>query len=144
MQDPGNVGTILRTAAAAGVDQVLLSKHCAFAWSPKVLRAGQGAHFLTTIVEDVDLLAWAAAFRARRGFVAATVAHGGTESLRHADCRGRWPSRSATRAPGCRRRCSPQADAAIAIPMPGGMESLNAAAAAAVVLFEAVRTRRRR
>ena len=55
LQDPGNVGTMLRTAAAAGVEQVLLSKHCAFAWSPKALRAGQGAHFLTTIVEDVDL-----------------------------------------------------------------------------------------
>src|SRR4029077_1251578 len=64
LQDPGNVGTILRTAAAAGVGQVLLSKLCAFAWSPKVLRAAQGAHFLTTIVEDVDLPAWAAAFRA--------------------------------------------------------------------------------
>src|SRR5205085_4838662 len=55
IQDPGNVGTILRTAAAAGVMQVLLSKRCAFAWSPKVLRAAQGAHFLTSIVEDADL-----------------------------------------------------------------------------------------
>ena len=45
VQDPGNVGSMLRSAAAAGVAQVLLSKHCAFAWSPKVLRAGQGAHF---------------------------------------------------------------------------------------------------
>ena len=45
IQDPGNVGSILRTAAAAGVEQVLLSAQCAFAWSPKVLRAGQGAHF---------------------------------------------------------------------------------------------------
>ena len=76
LQDPGNVGTILRTAAAAGVEQVLLSKHCAFAWSPKVLRAGQGAHFLTTIVEDVDLPAWAGNFRAGGGQVLATAAGG--------------------------------------------------------------------
>jgi TrmH family RNA methyltransferase len=45
LQDPGNVGTILRTAAAAGVDQVWLSSGCADVWSPKVLRAGMGAHF---------------------------------------------------------------------------------------------------
>ena len=55
VQDPGNVGSMLRSAAAAGVAQVLLSKHCAFAWSPKVLRAGQGAHFCVDIHEDVDL-----------------------------------------------------------------------------------------
>ena len=139
LQDPGNVGTILRTAAAAGVEQVLLSKHCAFAWSPKVLRAGQGAHFLTTVVEDVDLAAWAAAFRAQGGHVAATVAHHGTDlystplrvAARHC--------RSATKARACRHRCSTAADTRVTIPMPGGMESLNAAAAAAVVLFEAVR-----
>ena len=59
VQDPGNVGSMLRSAAAAGVAQVLLSKHCAFAWSPKVLRAGQGAHFCVDIHEDVDLPAWA-------------------------------------------------------------------------------------
>ncbi len=79
VQDPGNVGTMLRTAAAAGVDQVLLSPGCAFAWAPKVLRAGQGAHFLTTIVEDVDLPAWCTAFRERRGHVAAAVAAGGRD-----------------------------------------------------------------
>src|SRR5207249_5429846 len=45
VQDPGNVGSMLRSAAAAGVAQVFLSPGCAFAWSPKVLRAGQGAHF---------------------------------------------------------------------------------------------------
>ena len=66
VQDPGNVGSMLRSAAAAGVAQVFLSKHCAFAWSPKVLRAGQGAHFCLDIHEDVDLPAWAAAYRAAR------------------------------------------------------------------------------
>ena len=57
VQDPGNIGSMLRSAAAAGVGQVLLSKRCAFAWSPKVLRAGQGAHFCVDIHEDVDLVA---------------------------------------------------------------------------------------
>ena len=55
VQDPGNVGSMLRSAAAAGVRQAFLSKHCVFAWSPKVLRAGQGAHFCLDIHEDVDL-----------------------------------------------------------------------------------------
>src|SRR5207245_11601088 len=88
LQDPGNVGTILRTAAAAGVEQVLMSKHCAFAWSPKVLRAGQGAHFLTTVVEDVDLCAWSAAFRGGGGYVVALIAREGRDLY---DTEVDWP-----------------------------------------------------
>ncbi|OZI49722.1 TrmH family RNA methyltransferase [Bordetella genomosp. 4] len=57
VQDPGNVGTILRICAAAGVSRVLLSPGCAAAWSPKVLRGGQGAHFALSIHEQVDLMA---------------------------------------------------------------------------------------
>ena len=138
LQDPGNVGTILRTAAAAGVEQVLLSKHCAFAWSPKVLRAGQGAQFLTTVVEDVDLVAWAASFRARGGHVAAMVAHHGADLFATAL---QWPLAIAVgnEGAGLSAPLAESADTRITIPMPGGMESLNAAAAAAVVLFEAVR-----
>jgi TrmH family RNA methyltransferase len=138
LQDPGNVGTILRTAAAAGVEQVLLSKHCAFAWSPKVLRAGQGAHFLTTVVEDVDLAAWVASFRARGGLVAAMVAHHGADLYATALPR---PLAIAVgnEGSGLSAPLAASADTRITIPMPGGMESLNAAAAAAVVLFETVR-----
>ena len=57
VQDPGNVGTILRICAAAGVSRVLLSTGCAAAWSPKVLRGGQGAHFVLTVHEHMDLIA---------------------------------------------------------------------------------------
>ena len=78
VQDPGNVGSMLRTAAAAGAAHVLLSKHSAFAWSPKVLRAGQGAHFCVDIHEDVDLPAWASEHRASGGEVIAAVATGGS------------------------------------------------------------------
>jgi len=140
VQDPGNVGAMLRTAAAAGVEQVLLSPHCAFAWAPKVLRAGQGAHFLTTIVEDVDLVAWARAFRPE-GRVIATVASGGTDLYAAA-----IPSRVAiligNEGAGLSAALLAEADDRLTIPMPGGAESLNAAAAAAVVLFECVRQRR--
>ena len=138
IQDPGNVGTMLRTAAAAGVTQVLLSKGCAFAWSPKALRAGQGAHFLTTVVEDVDLCAWSAAFRTGGGHVVALVAHGG-RNLYDSDID--WPAALAVgnEGGGPSGALCAQADIEVTIPMPGGMESLNAAAAAAVALFEWVR-----
>ena len=55
VQDPGNFGSIVRSAAAAGIKQVFCSVGTTFAWSPKVLRAGMGAHFLIEIFENVDL-----------------------------------------------------------------------------------------
>jgi TrmH family RNA methyltransferase len=75
VQDAGNVGAILRTAAAAGVRNVLLGPGCAGAWTARVLRGGQGAHFFLAIREQVDLLAALAACPATP---VATVAHGGT------------------------------------------------------------------
>jgi TrmH family RNA methyltransferase len=138
LQDPGNIGTILRTAAAAGVAQVLLSKRCAFAWSPKVLRAAQGAHFLTTVVEDVDLPAWAMTFRARNGQVAALVPRGGVPLV---DATLQRPLALAVgnEGAGLSAPLVAAADRRLTIPLPGGMESLNAAAAAAVALFECIR-----
>ena len=140
IQDPGNVGAMLRTAAAAGVRQALLSRHCAFAWSPKVLRAGQGAHFLLTIVEDVDLEGWAASFRSRNGRVLALVARGGTDLYRTA-LRGRLALVVGNEGAGLSGRLLAAATDPVTIPMPGRTESLNAAAAAAVALFECVRQR---
>jgi len=140
IQDPGNVGTMLRTAAAAGVEQVLLSKHCAFAWSPKVLRAGQGAHFATTVVEDVDLVAWADAFAARGGDVVATSPRDAA-MLYEAEVSEPWAVAIGNEGAGLSPALLKRATARIAIPMHAGTESLNASAAAAVVLFELVRRR---
>ncbi len=64
IQDPGNLGSMLRSAAAFGVTSAWMSKDCAFAWSPKVLRAGQGAHFQLAVHEDADLGAVADALAA--------------------------------------------------------------------------------
>ena len=138
LQDPGNVGTLLRTAAAAGVNQVLLSKHCAFAWSPKALRSGQGAHFLTTILEDVDLPQWAGAFRAQGGHVAATIPRGGDDLYATTFS---WPLAVAigNEGSGMSQALLAQCNVRVRIPMPGATESLNASAAAAIVLFEALR-----
>jgi len=138
VQDPGNAGSILRTAAAAGVTHALLSRHCAFAWAPKVMRAGMGAHFHLEIHEDVDLPAWAARYRTRGGQVIATVRDGGTDLYRAVLAR---PLALAigNEGAGLSPALVAASSAKVTIPMPGGMESLNAAAAAAVTLFECVR-----
>ena len=141
VQDPGNVGSMLRSAAAAGVAQVMLSKHCAFAWSPKVLRAGQGAHFHLEIHEDADLAAWGNAYREGGGDVVVTLATGGAD-LYSVPLTGRVAIAIGNEGAGVSPMLASVATRRVTIPMPGGMESLNAAAAAAVCLFECVRQRR--
>jgi TrmH family RNA methyltransferase len=138
VQDPGNVGSILRSAAAAGVAQVFLSAQCAFAWSPKVLRAGQGAHFHLEIYEGADLARWA---REYHGRVIAAVATGG-EPLFAADLARPVAIAIGNEGSGLSPALRGAASQSVTIPMPGGFESLNAAAAAAVCLFESVRQRR--
>jgi TrmH family RNA methyltransferase len=137
IQDPGNVGSILRTAAAAGVEQVLLSSQCAFAWSPKVLRAGQGAHFHLQIFEDVDLVEWA---RGYRGTLVAAVAADG-KTLFSVDLAPPVAVAIGNEGAGLSNELRAVASSIVSIPMPGGFESLNAAAATAVCLFECVRQR---
>jgi len=140
VQDPGNVGSIVRSAAAAGVARVLLSKDCAFAWSPKVLRAGQGAHFHLDIEEDVDLPAWCGRYRGAGGRVVASVAQRGARIF-DADLEGRVAIAIGNEGAGLSADLLAQADLRVTIPMPGGTESLNVAAAAAVALYECVRQR---
>lgn len=140
IQDPGNVGSMLRSAAAAGVGQVWMSRNCAFAWSPKVLRAGQGAHFHVDIFEDVDLVAWAADYRAHGAEVIAMVATGGT-SLYDARFAERIAIAIGNEGAGVAPGLSAESTQRVTIPMPGGMESLNAAVAAGICLFECVRRR---
>ena len=135
VQDPGNVGTLLRTAAAAGIKQALLAPGCAAAWSPKVLRAGQGAHFTLAIHEDADLAGFMAAYR---GTTAVTCLDGST-SLYEADWQGPLAWVFGAEGQGVSPALIAAARLRIRIPMPGAVESLNVAAAAAVCLFEAVR-----
>jgi TrmH family RNA methyltransferase len=135
VQDPGNVGTLLRTAAAAGVKQALLSPGCAAAWSPKVLRAGQGAHFALAIQEDADLGAFMADYR---GTTAVTCLDGAT-SLYEAHWEGPLAWVFGAEGQGVRGELLAAARLRVRIPMPGAVESLNVAAAAAVCLFEALR-----
>lgn len=135
VQDPGNVGAILRTAVAAGVDQVLLSNACADVWSPKVLRAGMGAHAVLEIVERADLLAFAQAFK---GKIAATLLDG-SQSLYASDLRGSLALALGSEGAGISPELAALASTRLRIPMAGGIESLNVATAAAICLFERVR-----
>lgn len=135
VQDPGNVGTLLRTAAAAGIKQALLSPGCAAAWSPKVLRAGQGAHFAIAIHEEVDLAAFVADYQ---GTTAVTCLEGSV-SLYEAHWRGPLAWVFGAEGQGVSAELIAAARLKVRIPMPGAIESLNVAAAAAICLFEALR-----
>ncbi|MFZ2974701.1 MAG: RNA methyltransferase [Ferribacterium limneticum] len=135
VQDPGNVGTLLRTAAAAGIEQALLSSGCASAWSPKVLRAGQGAHFALAIHEECDLAGFMAGYE---GMTAVTCLDGAT-SLYAARLDGPIAWVFGAEGQGVSAELIAAAQLRIRIPMPGAVESLNVAAAAAVCLFEALR-----
>lgn len=138
VQDPGNLGTLLRTAAAAGIKQALLSPGCAAAWSPKVLRAGQGAHFVLSIYEEADLAGFMTDYR---GTTAVTCLDGST-SLYDADWQGPLAWVFGAEGLGVSPALIAAARLRIRIPMPGAVESLNVAAAAAICLFEALRRKR--
>ncbi|HEX4333787.1 MAG TPA: RNA methyltransferase [Usitatibacter sp.] len=137
IQDPGNVGTLLRSAAAAGASHVVLSARCAFAWSPKVLRAAMGAHFAVGIAEGVDLAAFAKAFR---GTVIA-LSGASSRSLYDLDLRGPCAIFVGNEGSGLSAELEAAAQLRVRIPMPGRVESLNAAVAGSLALFECVRQR---
>ena len=136
LQDAGNVGAILRSAAAFGVRQVLAIKGTAALWSPKVVRAGQGAHFGLHLIEGLavdDLAALAVP-------LVATSSH--TEHALH---RVALPSPCAWvmghEGQGVSGELMARCALTIGIPQPGGEESLNVAAAAAICLYESQRQR---
>ncbi len=138
LQDPGNMGSILRSAAAAGVPLVVCGEGTVAAWSPKVLRAGMGAHFLLKIVENVslgDLLDSACVP------VLATSSHA-ERTLYEADLHGPVAWLLGNEGRGVDAGLLARATQRVAIPHPGAVESLNVAACAAVCLFEQVRQRR--
>jgi TrmH family RNA methyltransferase len=137
IQDPGNLGSMLRSAAAAGCDAVFLSTGCADAWSPKVLRAAMGGHFALHIYEQQDLLDVAKTFS---GMLLATTLQA-TRSLYDCDLRGNVALLIGNEGAGLSDELQNLATQKITIPMQGKVESLNAAAATAICLFEVVRQR---
>jgi RNA methyltransferase, TrmH family len=137
LQDAGNVGTILRSAAAFGFAQVIALSGTAALWSPKVLRAGMGAHFALRLVEGVE----PAALEALRLPLLASSPHAAQaidEVALPWPCAWVLGHEGQGIAPTLLERCAQS----LRVPQPGGEESLNAAAAAAVCLYESARQRR--
>lgn len=125
VQDPGNVGAIIRSAAAFGIKAVVLDSACADPWSPKALRAGMGGHFRLSVGGKFDLKAF-------KGTLACTVVRGGTPL-------GEIPSPVGWifggEGQGVSETAARQAKLQVTIPMAAGSESLNVAAAAAICLY---------
>jgi len=139
IQDPGNLGSILRSTAAAGMQEVFLSTGSVFAWSPKVVRAGQGAHFFLSIYENVALEDLPQRIRAK---VVATEP-GARVSVFDADLSGPIAWLFGNEGAGLSAQAAALASEHLRIPMPGQTESLNVAAAAAICLFEQLRQGRK-
>jgi TrmH family RNA methyltransferase len=139
VQDAGNVGTIVRCAAAFGFGQVLALRGTAGLWSPKVLRAGMGAHFGVNLVESLD----EAELAVLQIPLFAASPHAAYPIDR---AKLPWPCGWVFGHEGG-GVCEPllaRCHAALRIPQPGGEESLNVGAAAAVCLYETMRQRLQR
>ncbi|EGZ45356.1 TrmH family RNA methyltransferase [Neisseria wadsworthii 9715] len=138
VQDPGNIGTILRSAAAAGVRQIVLSKECADVWSPKVLRAGMGAHFLLKLYTRADLNIWRERYF---GQVWATALGHNNQSLYNINLKQPCAWIFGNEGSGVSQVMQEAANGTVRIPMLGETESLNVAMAATICLFEQMRQR---
>ncbi|MBV6272000.1 RNA methyltransferase [Alcaligenaceae bacterium CGII-47] len=132
IQDPGNLGTLLRTAAAAGIRQAYLSAGCATAWSPKVLRSGQGAHFALEIHEHIDLYT----LTPRLAIALAVTTLDDASELFSTDLRAPCAWVFGNEGQGVDERLQALAAVRVWIPQAEAVESLNVAAAAAICLFE--------
>lgn len=136
VQDPGNVGTLLRSAAAANIKQVICTQGSASLWSPRVLRAGMGAHFSLVCFENIKLEQILPQFKIP---VFVTSSHRST-SLYSKDLTQACVWILGNEGQGASNYALEHAEA-VAIPQPGGQESLNVAIAGSICFFEMVRQR---
>jgi TrmH family RNA methyltransferase len=137
VQDPGNVGSILRSAGAAGITQVFCSAGTAFCWSPKVLRAAMGAHFVLDIFENVDL----GALIDHSAMPVLAMSGYAEQKLYQVDLKGEVAWLLGHEGQGVADDLMARATHQVVIPHAGRVESLNVAAAAAVCFFEQLRQR---
>ena len=135
LQDPGNLGSILRSAAAAGITSIFCGKGTASAWSPKVLRAGMGAHFALHIEENVDLIEL---IRRTKLPVLGTSSHA-QQKIYDVDLKQPVVWLFGHEGQGVSSELIEFATHQVSVPHLGTMESLNVAASAAICFFEQVR-----
>ena len=136
IQDPGNLGTIMRSAAAAGVHNLRLSSGCVSAWSPKTLRAGMGAQFSLNIAEQV----YTGQLIPKTGYQVFSASSHAQKSIYDTDLRTPICWVFGNEGQGVSDEILRQT-VPLKIPQPGGQESLNVAVAASICLFEMCRQR---
>ncbi len=140
LQDPGNLGTILRTADAAGADCIILSKGCVDIYSPKVLRATMGSIFHVPVIDGIQIEEALQTLKAvGHKIVASHLA--GVNNYFETELTAKTTIVIGNEANGISDITVKQADILVKIPMPGKAESLNAAIAAAVMMYEVTRQR---
>lgn len=138
IRDPGNLGTIFRTAECAGVNGIILSSGCVDVYNPKVVRSTMGAVFRMPFVYAEDF--FAAMEQAKKQRIRIFGAHlRGRQSFFAEDYRGKTAFLIGNEANGMTEEAAQAADVLVKIPMEGGSESLNASVAAAVMMYEAYR-----
>ncbi len=137
IREPGNLGALLRTGAAAGVDLAILAPGCCDPYNSKALRAGMGAHFRLPVVESSwkEISAFCHDLRVYAALADAKMPYSDVNWLEG------WALIIGNEARGIGEGAAKLAREAVSIPMAGGAESLNVAGAAAVILFEAQRQR---
>lgn len=138
VREPGNMGSLLRTAAAAAVDLAILSPGCVDPYNSKALRAGMGAHFIVPVIEAP----WSEIRRFCSDLTIYASRADAALSYADVDWTGAWALIVSSEAAGISAPARRLAQRAIAIPMAAAAESLNVAVAAGVLLFEAQRQRR--
>jgi TrmH family RNA methyltransferase len=140
LANPGNLGTVLRTAEAFGVQAVFLMPGCVDAYNPKVVRGAMGAHFRLPVVEST----WPEAQARLRAFRLYLAEASQGTPCDEISWRGRIGLILGSEAEGAGALARAAASARVRIPMPGSAESLNAVVAAGILLYQAARQRRSR
>ena len=138
VQDPGNVGTIIRTADAAGLDGVLLSTQCADVFSPKVLRATMGSIFRMNLRTTDDLPGELTKLR-EKGYSILSSQLDGTPFYEREKVAEQFALIIGNEGNGVSEQVQQTATHRVRLPMRGGAESLNAAIAAAIMMYELMR-----
>lgn len=142
VQDPGNLGTILRTAEGAGITGVIISPGCADIYQPKVVRSTMGSLFRVPFYQTADLYQEIKYLKDNHIKLYAACLEG-SECYDAADYRGGSAFLIGNEGNGLTRQAVQAADMRIRIPMAGKLESLNAAVSAALLVYEAARQRRK-
>ena len=136
--DPGNIGTMLRTADAAGIGGLVLLKGCADIYAPKTVRSSMGSLFHIPVLSGVSDQDFVSAAK-KAGYDLLVTCLDGADNLYKADLSGRIAFVMGNEAGGVNESLLEKADKRVYIPMAGRAESLNVAMAAGIVMFEALR-----